>query len=217
MSGNWQPELWLAVIALGAYHGCNPGMGWPLAVSNGMCEKRDAAVFATLVPLAAGHFLAMAIVILPFSLLIRLLDWSVTIRLTAGLTVVAFGLYKLVNRRHPRFLNRVRPSQLTLWSFLMATAHGAGLMLVPIYLGLCSTNEGHAAMADLIGSGLTTSILVCVVHTLAMISAGGIMAWVVYRHFGLRLLRTAWLNLDSVWAGSLILTGAIGCGTALVA
>jgi len=217
VSGNWHAELWLAVIALGAYHGCNPGMGWPLAVSNGMCEKRDAAVFTTLVPLATGHFLAMAVVILPFSILFRYLDWSATIRLTAGLTVVAFGLYKLINRRHPRFLNRVRPSQLTLWSFLMATAHGAGLMLVPIYLGLCTTDQSHAAMADLMRSGLATSVVVCAVHTLAMVLAGGVMAWVVYRHFGLRLLRAAWLNLDSVWAAGLILTGTIGCGMALAA
>jgi hypothetical protein len=215
VSGNWHFELWLAVIALGTYHGCNPGMGWPLAVSNGMSEKRDTAVFATLVPLASGHFLAMMVVILPFSVLFRFLDWSVTIRLAAGLTVVAFGLYKLVNRRHPRFLSRVRPSQLTLWSFLMATAHGAGLMLVPIYLGLCTTDQGHVAMADLMRSGLSTSILVCVVHTFATALASGVMAWVVYRYFGLRLLRAAWLNLDKVWAASLILTGVIGCGVAL--
>ena len=215
MSGNWHFELWLAVIAIGTYHGCNPGMGWPLAVSNGMSEKRDSAVFATLVPLAAGHFLAMAVVILPFSILFMVLDWSVAIRLTAGLTVVAFGLYKLANRRHPRFLSRVRPSQLTLWSFLMATAHGAGLMLVPIYLGLCATDHGHVAMAELVRSGLATSILVCVAHTLAMALTSGVMAWIVYRYFGLRLLRAAWLNLDKVWAASLILTGAIGCGVAL--
>lgn len=215
MSGNWHLALWLAVIALGAYHGCNPGMGWPLAVSNGMSEKRDAAVFATLVPLATGHFAAMAVVILPFSILFRFLDWSLTIRLTAGLTVAAFGLYKLVNRRHPRLLSRVRPSQLTLWSFLMATAHGAGLMLVPIYLGLCTTDQGHGAMADLMRSGPATSILVCLAHTVAMVLTSGVMAWIVYRYFGLRLLRAAWLNLDRVWAASLILTGAIGCGAAL--
>jgi hypothetical protein len=217
VTGSWHPELWLAVIALGAYHGFNPGMGWPLAVSNGMWAKRDAAVFTTLVPLAAGHFLAMAAVILPFSILVQYLDWNVTIRLSAGLVVVAFGLYRFVNRRHPRLLNRVRPSQLTLWSFLMATAHGAGLMLVPIYLGLCTAGHGQAAMADLMGSGLATSVVVCAVHTLAMVVAGGIMAWAVYRYFGLQLLRRAWLNLDSVWAASLVLTGAIGCGMALAA
>jgi hypothetical protein len=214
---NWHPELWLAVIAIGAYHGFNPGMGWPLAVSNGMWAKRDAAVFTTLLPLAAGHFLAMAAIVLPFSILVRYVDWSVTIRIAAGLLVVAFGLYKLFNRRHPRFLNRVRPSQLTLWSFLMATAHGAGLMLVPIYLGLCTTDRGHAAVADLMRSGLATSVLVCAVHTLAMILVGGMMAWIVYRYFGLRLLRLAGLNLDAVWAVSLLVTGIIGSGMALMA
>ncbi len=215
MSSDWHFQLWVAVTALGVYHGCNPGMGWPLAVSNGMCEKRGAAVLATLVPLAAGHFLAMAVVSLPFSMLFRFFDWSITIRLTAGAAVMAFGMYKMLNRRHPRFLNRVRPSQLTLWSFLIATAHGAGLMLVPIYLGLCRPDQGHAAMADLMRAGLATSIIVCAVHTIAMVMAGGAMAWVVYRHVGLRLLRAAWLNLDSVWAVSLMLTGAIGCGAAL--
>lgn len=217
MSGNWHVGLWLAVIGLGAYHGCNPGMGWPLAVANGMSKKRDAALFATLAPLAAGHFLAMAVVILPLSVLFRILDFSVTIRVTAALTVTAFGLYKLVNRRHPRFLGRVRPSQLTLWSFLMATAHGAGLMLVPLYLGLCSVGHGHEAMADLMRAGVATSILVCMAHTMAMVLTGGVMAWVVYRYWGLRLLRAAWLNLDSVWAASLILTGTIGCAVALAA
>jgi len=215
VSGNWNFGLWLAVVALGAYHGCNPGMGWPLAVSNAMCEKRDAAVFTTLGPLAVGHFLAMAVVLLPFSFVVGLLDWSAAIRLTAGLMVGAFGLYKLVNRRHPRSLNRVRPSQLTLWSFLIATAHGAGLMLLPIYLGLCSTAGGHAAVADLMRTGLVTAVAVCAVHTAVMVTAGGLTAWIVYRHLGLRFLRSAWLNLDSVWAVSLMLTGAIGCGAVL--
>ena len=212
----WHPELWIAVIAIGAYHGFNPGMGWPLAVSNGMWAKQETAVFTTLFPLAAGHFLAMASVLLPFSLLFQYLDWSVAIRLGAGVLVVAFGVFKLFNRGHPRALNRVPPSQLTLWSYLMATAHGAGLMLVPIYFGLCTTNPSHAAMAALMSSGPAMSVLVCVVHTLAMITAGGTMAWIVYRYFGLRLLRLAWLNLEAVWAVTLILTGMIGCGMAFV-
>lgn len=215
MNGGWHLELWLAVIALGAYHGCNPGMGWPLAVSNAMCEKRDAAVITTLGPLAAGHFLAMAVVVLPFSVLVGLVDWSQAIRVTAALTVVAFGLYKLINRRHPRALNRVRPSQLTLWSFLIATAHGAGLMLVPISLGLCSAGQAHLAAADLMRSGLMTAMQVCVLHTAAMVTAGGGMAWLVYRYLGLQFLRSAWLNLDTTWAFGLVLTGAVGCGAAL--
>jgi hypothetical protein len=219
MTVGWRPELWLAVIALGAYHGLNPGMGWPLAVSNGMWAKREVAVFATFVPLASGHFLAMAVALLPFALFLAYLDWNEPIRIAAGGAVVAFGVYKLVNRRHPRVLARVGPRHLTLWSFLTATAHGAGLMLAPIALGLCSTgseimatsgiNRGHEAMTELMRSGIATSIAVSAVHTIAMVIAGGAMAWIVYRWAGLKLLRNAWLNLEGVWAASLIVTGLV--------
>ena len=216
---SWRPELWLAVLALGAYHGLNPGMGWPLAVSNGMWAKKEQAVFATFLPLAGGHFLAMAAALLPFALFLAYLDWSQTIRIAAGGMVVAFGVYKLVNRRHPRIAARLGPKHLTLWSFLTATAHGAGLMLAPIALGLCSgasetgpssaADRGHEAMSELMRSGIATSIAVSTVHTIAMAVAGGAMAWFVYRWAGLKLLRNAWLNLESVWAASLIVTGLV--------
>jgi hypothetical protein len=219
MNIGWRPELWLAVIALGAYHGLNPGMGWPLAVSNGMWAKREAVVFTTFVPLASGHFLAMAVALLPFALFLAYLDWSQTIRMAAGAAVVAFGVYKLVDRRHPRIAARLGPRHLTLWSFLTATAHGAGLMLAPIALGLCSTgsetmasseiDRGHEAMTELMRSGIGTSIAVSTVHTIAMVIAGGAMAWIVYRWAGLKLLRNAWLNLEGVWAASLIVTGLL--------
>ena len=218
MSIGWRPELWLAVIALGAYHGLNPGMGWPLAVSNGMWARREQAVFATFVPLASGHFLAMTVALLPFALFLAYLDWSQTIRIAAGGIVAAFGVYKLINRRHPRIAARLGPRHLTLWSFLTATAHGAGLMLAPIALGLCSAAEtspssaidhGHEAMTELMRSGIATSIAVSTVHTIAMVAAGGAMAWIVYRWAGLKLLRSAWLNLESVWAASLIVTGLV--------
>lgn len=212
----FRPELWLAVIALGAYHGLNPGMGWPLAVSNGMWAKRDQAVFATFLPLAGGHFLAMAAALLPFALFATYFDWSATIRIGAGGAVAAFGVYKLFNSRHPRFAARLGPKHLTLWSFLTATAHGAGLMLAPIALGLCASGSpspalggGHRAMSELMGSGIVTSIAVSGVHTLAMVAAGGAMAWIVYRWAGLKLLRKAWINLEAVWAASLILTGVV--------
>ncbi len=219
MSVGWRPELWLAVIALGAYHGLNPGMGWPLAVSNGMWAKRERAVFATFLPLAGGHFLAMAAALLPFVLFLAYLDWSHAIRMVAGGAVAAFGVYKLINRRHPRIAARLGPRHLTLWSFLTATAHGAGLMLAPIALGLCSggseaasssaAGRGHEAMTELMRSGIATSIAVSTVHTIAMVAAGGAMAWIVYRWAGLKLLRSAWLNLESVWAVSLIVTGLV--------
>jgi hypothetical protein len=215
----WRPELWLAVIALGAYHGLNPGMGWPLAVSNGMWAKRDQAVFATFLPLACGHFLAMAAALLPFAFFLAYLDWSQPIRMAAGGIVAAFGVYKLLNRRHPRIAARLGPRHLTMWSFLTATAHGAGLMLAPIAIGLCVSgpgaasspafDRGHQAMSELMRSGIATSIAVSGVHTVAMVAAGGAMAWIVYRWAGLKLLRSAWVNLESVWAASLIVTGLV--------
>ena len=130
-------SLWAGVVAIGIYHGLNPAMGWPLAVANGLGEKRDAAVFATCVPLAVGHLLAMAVVLVPFALLSWLLEWGREVRIGAGALVLGFGVSRLLTRRHPRWLARVRPSRVALWSFLMATAHGAALMLLPFVMGLC--------------------------------------------------------------------------------
>jgi len=185
-------------------------MGWPLAVANGMWAKRDRTVFATFLPLAGGHFLAMAAALLPFSLLLAYLDWSEAIRVAAGASVAAFGAFKLINRRHPRALARLGPNHLILWSFLTATAHGAGLMLAPVYLGLC-TGVAHGAVGDLSGSGIETLVGVTAIHTGAMAITGAAMAWIVYRWAGLALLRRAWLNLDNVWAVSLIVTGLAAC------
>jgi hypothetical protein len=211
--------LWLTVIALGLYHGINPAMGWPLAVANGMAERRASSVFATLLPLGGGHFMAVAIVLLPFAWLSWYVEWSRAIRIGAALAVLLFGAYKLINRRHPRLLARIPPTRLAWWSFLMATAHGAGLMLVPFMLGLCATpadETGHAAVMSYMARANTgTAVLVAVVHTLMSIVAGISMAWVVYRYLGLRFLRRAWLNLDAVWGTSLVLAGAAGIGLAM--
>ena len=128
--------LWLTVVALGAWHGLNPAMGWPLAVAAGLERRRDAAVFATWLPLAAGHFLAMAALLLPFAAAGAALGWSRAIRLATGVLVLGFGLFRLLRRRHPRALARVAPTRLVLWSFLMASAHGAAFMLLPFALGL---------------------------------------------------------------------------------
>jgi len=132
-----QVGLWLAVVASGLYHGANPGMGWPLAVSAGLMERRSQALIAALWPLTLGHLLAMLVVILPFALLIAVIEWHRQIQIGASLLVIGFGVFLLGKRRHPRVLARIRPTQLGLWSFAVAIAHGAGLMLVPIYLGLC--------------------------------------------------------------------------------
>lgn len=207
--------LWLTVVALGLYHGLNPAMGWPLAVANGMTDRRAASVFATLLPLGGGHFLAIAVALLPFAWLGWYVEWNRAIRIGAGLAVLLFGAFKLLKRRHPRLLARIPPTRLAWWSFLMATAHGAGLMLVPFMLGICMAPEtaGHAALMNTLAQAkLGTAMLVAAVHTLANVVAGICMAWIVYRYLGLRFLRRAWLNLDAVWGASLVLAGAAGIG-----
>jgi hypothetical protein len=126
--------------------------------------------------------------------------------------VIGFGIFRFINRRHPRVLARIRPTQLGLWSFVVAIAHGAGLMLVPIYLGLCrpaDMDTGHQAAGALINANLGMALLVSTVHTLAMIAAGGTLAWLVYRYLGLTFVSRSWFNLDAVWAVSLILVGAV--------
>jgi hypothetical protein len=204
--------LWLAVIASGLYHGVNPGMGWPLAVSAGMMEKSPRALLAALSALAGGHLLAMLLMILPFSLLISLVYWQRQIRIGASLLVMGFGAFRLIDRRHPRALARIKPTQLGLWSFAAAIAHGAGLMLAPIYLRLCAAeglDRGDAAAGTLISANLGMAVLVSIVHSGAMIAAGGLAAWLVYRYLGLRFLSRGWFNLDATWAATLVLVGAI--------
>jgi hypothetical protein len=200
------------VVASGLYHGVNPGMGWPLAVSAGLMERSSRALVVAFCPLTIGHLLAMLLMILPFSLLVALVAWQRQIQIAAGLLVIGFGLFRLVNRRHPRVLARIRPTQLGLWSFAVAIAHGAGLMLVPIYLGLCRVTDldyDHEAARSLINANLGMAVLVAAVHSLAMIGAGGFLAWLVYRYLGLKFVSRSWFNLDAIWAVSLILVGAL--------
>jgi hypothetical protein len=216
---DWAPVgLWLAVVMSGLYHGVNPGMGWPLAVAAGLMERSWRALVAALWPLTIGHLLAMLLVILPFALLITLVEWQRQIQTGASLLVVGFGIFRLANRRHPRALARVRPTQLGLWSFAVAIAHGAGLMLVPIYLGLCRATDldrGHAAAGALIKADLGMAVLVSIVHTVAMILAGGLAAWLAYRYLGLKFVSRSWFNLDATWAVSLVLVGALSLALSL--
>jgi hypothetical protein len=210
--------LWGAVIVSGVYHGINPGMGWPLAVSAALMEGRRRAMVRALVALAVGHFLAMTAILLPFSVMAALVTWEMQIRIGAGALVIAMGLYLLINRRHPRFLARVHPARLALWSFLAAMAHGAGLMLVPIYLGICGIDvggEGHAAAGQLMGQNIATAFLVALVHTGAMTLAGAVLAAVIYFWLGMKFLSRTWFNLDIVWALSLVVVGAFGIASAL--
>jgi hypothetical protein len=204
--------LWLAVVASGFYHGVNPGMGWPLAVSAGLMERSSRALAAALWPLTIGHLLAMLVVILPFSLLLALVQWQRQIQIGASVLVIGFGIFQFVNRCHPRVLARIRPTQLGLWSFAVAIAHGAGLMLVPIYLGLCRAadlNRGHEAASALINADLGMAVLVSVVHAATMVAAGGSVAWLVYRYLGLKFVSRSWFNLDATWAFSLIFVGGL--------
>ena len=205
--------LWWAVIFSGLYHGINPGMGWPLAVSAALMEQNRRAVPRALAMLAAGHFAAMIAILLPFSLMMFLVAWEVPIRIGAGFLVVAMGIYLLINRRHPKFLARVHPARLALWSFLAAMAHGAGLMLVPIFLGICAIGPeetGHLAAQTLMRGNVMTAFTVAAVHTVAMTTAGGIIAIVIYLWLGLKFLSRTWFNLDLVWALSLIIVGVFG-------
>lgn len=210
--------LWLAVVLSGLYHGLNPGMGWPLAVSSALMERRPAALYSALGALALGHFLAMLVILLPFSAMAVLVDYQRELRLGGGALVVALGLWLLTTRRHPRFLARIPPSRLALWSFLVALVHGAALMLVPIYLGLCRVedlDQGHRAAADLMARNAGLTLVVALLHTAAMLLAGGALAVVVYRWLGLRFLSRGWFDLEAIWALSLIAVGALGIWSAL--
>ena len=187
-------------------------MGWPLAVSAALMERTSSSLYKALGALALGHLIAMLAILLPFSLLFVLVEWQREIQIGAAALVILLGTYLLINRRHPRFLARVPPSRLALWSFLVALAHGAGMMLVPIYLGICrtiETNAGHAAASDLMGGNLSVAVAVALAHTLAMMVSGGAIAFGVYRWVGLKFLSKGWFNLDVVWALSLIIVGVL--------
>jgi hypothetical protein len=188
-----------------------------VAVSAALMERSRWHLFSALIALAVGHFAAMLAILLPFSLLSGLTAWEREIRIVASLLVMAAGGYLLVRRRHPRALARVPPHRLALWSFLAATAHGAGLMLLPFYLGTTTHHDhmrGHAGLAEAFQSGVAPAFVVAGVHTLAMIVAGGVMAVAVYAWLGLRYISKSWFNLDVLWAGSLVLVGSVSLAAA---
>lgn len=208
--GNWQSiGLWAAVVASGLYHGFNPAMGWPLAVSNGMLARSPRALFGALGFLVLGHAAAMLAVLLPFGMLASLAQWQAGIRLAAGLLVTGYGVAMLARRRHPRAIARIPPSRLALWSFAIALAHGAALMLVPLYLGLCraDVDAGHRAMGALAYGNVAVGLWVALVHAAAMMLMAGVMAWLTYRYVGLTLVARSWFNAETLWAASLIMVG----------
>jgi hypothetical protein len=200
------------VIASGLYHGLNPAMGWPLAVAAGMLERNPRSLASAMGSLSLGHLAAMLALLLPFAMLVAIAQWQQPIRIVAACAVVAFGITRLLRWRHPRALARIRPTQLALWSFAVAVAHGAGLMLVPIFLGMCrpaAADSRHRALDALMQSNLGVALSVAAAHSVAMVAAGGACAWLTYRYLGLGALRKAWWNTEGAWAGSLIAIGGL--------
>jgi hypothetical protein len=203
--------LWTLVL-LGAYHGINPAMGWLFAVALGMQEQKGSAVLRSLIPIAAGHALAIGSVVLIAAVLGMRLP-LVAIRYSVAAILIGLGIYFLVGHQHPRWVRmRVGFRDLTVWSFLMASAHGAGLMAVPVLLRSNTVEAqgqmaGHNHMAPV--GGPLTGMLATGVHTIAYLAVAGLFAWVVYRQMGLALLRKAWLNFDLLWAAALVATGVV--------
>src|SRR5690349_11023548 len=201
---------WVVLFALGAYHGLNPAMGWLFAVSLGLQEKSGRAVWRALPPLALGHLVSMSAVVAVFGLLQIGLSNSL-VRIAAAVVLLALGTTKLVSSRHPRWASwtgmRVGFRDLTIWSFLMATAHGAGLMLLPVLFALPPGEHSHHIHA---GAALPQPWLIAVaVHTLAYLATAGAIGLVVYRYVGLAFLRRAWFNLDLLWGLALIIAGIL--------
>jgi len=192
MAGDMTLSLTLSsaatLLMLGAFHGLNPGMGWLLAVALGMQEHRRTAVWRALLPLGAGHALAVAAAVI-LALLAGAVVPLHTLRWVVAAILVGFGASRLIRHRHPRWAGmRVDMRGLLLWSFLMASAHGAGLMVLPVFI---------------------TAILASLVHALGYLLVTALAALLVFERLGLGLLRKAWFNLDLIWAGTLIVTGLI--------
>ncbi len=201
---------WLALVGLGAFHGLNPAMGWLFAVARGLQSRSRTVVLRSMVPIAAGHALSIAIIV---AIVIALRSWVEisTLRRVSAVVLIAFGVYRLVGRHKARAGMQVGPVQLLLWSFLMATAHGAGLMLVPVFLATPPGNlhAAHAHLGDQIGTDVGAASLAVGVHTLAMLIVSTVVAVAVYDWVGLAFLRRGWINLDALWAIVLIGVGAL--------
>src|SRR2546427_1513119 len=203
--------LWLMLL-LGAYHGINPGMGWLFAVALGMQEQKGSAVAKALVPIALGHALSIGCVVLAAAFLGMALPQE-AIRYPVAALLFGLGILSLVRHYHPRWVRmQVGFRDLTVWSFLMASAHGAGLMVVPVLLG-SNMVEAQGRMAGHNHISPTASplagMLATGVHTVAYLAVTGLLAWVVYRKLGLALLRKAWFNFELVWAAALMATGVV--------
>jgi hypothetical protein len=202
---------WWGMLGLGAYHGINPGMGWLFAVALGMQEKRRSAVIGALFPMALGHAISIGIVVLVIALAQQQLPKDV-LRIACAVVLFGFGVYKFFSARHPKWVGmRVNFKDLTIWSFLMASAHGAGLMLAPLLLRMPAAEaSGHMHHASAGMSDNAVMLLSAVgVHTLSFFLVTGIVAVIVYEVVGLALLRKAWFNLDLLWSIALMIAGIV--------
>jgi hypothetical protein len=208
--------IWLLLFLLGAYHGLNPAMGWLFAVALGLQEKTDKAVIHSLLPLGLGHLMSVALVVGVAQAMRFALPLG-TVRIVAATVLVAFAIYRFVRRHHPRWVGmRVNSRELTLWSFLMASAHGAGLMLLPFVLSLphkaMPGGHHHMIMAGALSAtpmGATQGWFLVGLHTLGYLLVTALLALVVYHKFGLAFLRRAWFNLDLLWVGALLAMGVL--------
>ena len=221
------PWPWLSLALLGAFHGLNPGMGWLFAVALGLQERRLRAVVSALGPIALGHALAIGVAAVAVGLLGLVVPQRLLLAL-GGTALLGFAAYKVATRfRHPRWVGfRVGPRDLVLWSFLMATAHGAGLMLAPVLVQLrgegvpaAAAHVGHAGHAGhhppVADDALATAAAAVGLHTAAMLAVAAALAVVVYQKLGVEVLRRAWVNLDLIWVGALVITGATALGLGL--
>ena len=205
---------WAALFLLGAYHGINPGMGWLFAVALGMQEKSSRAVWRALVPISVGHALAIGVMVALAGLVQAVLPLR-SVKMGVAVILFAFGFYHLLRHRHIRYGGmQVGFGDLTMWSFLMASAHGAGLMVLPVLFGMGGRDSIAGSPVSLhhvhrvAMGGSATNLEAVLVHTLGYLVVTGFVAWVVYEKLGLALLRKAWLNLDLIWAVALVVTGS---------
>jgi len=201
---------WAMLMALGAFHGVNPGMGWLFAVALGMQERRRGAVLRALLPLGAGHALAVASAVaaaLAIGAVIPIgwLRWPM-----AGV-LVSLGVHRFFRHWHPRWAGmRVSMGGLTLWSFVMATAHGAGLMVVPVFVSMSMADEGgHAHHMAATRAGAGTALLATGLHAVGYLAVTAFVAVIVFEKLGVGILRRAWINLDVIWAAALVATGTL--------
>jgi hypothetical protein len=216
---NWP---WLALALLGAYHGLNPAMGWLFAVALGLQERRRGAVLQALPPIALGHAIAISLAVLLFGVAQIMVPIDV-LRYVCATALILFGLYKLLWRKHPRWVGmQVGFRDLTAWSFLMASAHGAGLMLLPVLIKLSTTMQemehqaheahehwGHSLHLFFTNPVALADVGAVGVHTAAMFGVMGVVAMVVYEKLGVMILKRTWFNVDLLWAATLVAAGVI--------